>query len=140
MSLHIGELGRGGPTLHIPSDQHLADGGVGDRGRFMRLAAWINVESQVAVGCVGAVLAYLLRRAAIDGGGSGGGQEELRVLEVEMVTMNDTMMVGVEAMSALRVFEREGHPTAQGGGGVGEKGKEGLSLFGLLTLMIWRLV
>ncbi|TGZ76787.1 hypothetical protein EX30DRAFT_336190 [Ascodesmis nigricans] len=131
ITLRIGEPGVG-PTLHVPSGQHEVD--AGDRGRFMKLAAWVNTESRVSVGCVGAVLAYLMRREAIDARG-GEGVGGLRVMEVEMVTLKETMMVGVEAMRALRVFEREGHPAGFGRGGTSgvDGGKEGLSLFGILN-------
>lgn len=126
MSLNIGEPGVG-PTLHIPSDQHNDNPGGSDRGKLLKLAAWISVDSRVSAGCAGAVLAYLQRRAAIDAGG-GDGRDGLKVQEVEMITLKDCVMVNAETMAALRIFEKENHPRASGDAG---RGKEGLSLYGM---------
>lgn len=41
-------------------------GFTGRQGKFLRLSAWIDMESRLTVGCAGALLAYVGRRKAVE--------------------------------------------------------------------------
>lgn len=93
ISIRIGESNGPSITIQTPGDMHDISGELRRRGNLLRLAGWINVESKVTVGCAGAVLTYLQRKASIDGGpgeGDGGG---VLVAEIEMWSMADVMYV-----------------------------------------------
>lgn len=80
-------------TLHTPEDIHDLSGGQQRRGNLLRLAGWINLDSRITVGCAGAVLAYLQRKASIESVnvGSGRADEGIAVAEIEMWSMSDVM-------------------------------------------------
>lgn len=80
-------------TLHTPEDIHDLSGGQQRRGNLLRLAGWINVDSKITVGCAGAVLAYLQRKASIESVhvGSGRGDDGIAVAGIEMWSMSDVM-------------------------------------------------
>ncbi|BFZ65463.1 chaperone ATPase hsp78 [Saitoella coloradoensis] len=109
-----------------------AEEGNGQREGLMRLAGWVDVDSKVTVGCVGAVIAYFARRRLI--GGIHGDDEFARVSvnAISMFSMNDYMLVNADTICSLQIFEDESHPNfhMQGRGG---RGKEGLSLFGIMN-------
>jgi DNA mismatch repair protein MSH5 len=88
IALRIGE--EQGPDVVVPADLHdvSADGGQ-SRGNLLKLAAWVDMESRVTVGCAGAVLAYLQRKKAVEEGAERGGA--LAVQSVEMFSLRNVM-------------------------------------------------
>ncbi|KAI5853195.1 DNA mismatch repair protein MutS, partial [Morchella snyderi] len=132
ISIRIGESNGPSITIQTPGDLHDISAGSRRRGNLLRLSGWINVESKVTVGCAGAVLTYLQRKASIDGGpgeGDGGG---ILVAEIEMWSMADVMFVNADTICSLQIFEDESHPNFHMQGPKG-RGKEGLSLFGIMN-------
>ncbi|KAI5805773.1 muts domain V-domain-containing protein [Geopyxis carbonaria] len=129
MRLKLGE--ENGPTLalHVPGELSDTDT---TQGALLRLAAWIDIESRVTVGCVGAVLNWVQKRRAIESH-DGRTPTGIEVDKLEMVSLKDTMFINGDTMRALQIFENESHPNfhMQGKGG---RGKEGLSLFGIMNL------
>jgi DNA mismatch repair protein MSH5 len=126
ISLRIGE--EAGPVLRQDSDGH-----GGRKERLVTLAAWVDVDSRVTVGCAGAVLTHLQRRRAIEGDDNeqdGGGS--LGIAQIEMFSLKDVMFVNRDAIASLQIFESESHPDLQKQGR-GGRGKEGLSLFGIVN-------
>ncbi|RPA81666.1 hypothetical protein BJ508DRAFT_369742 [Ascobolus immersus RN42] len=108
-----------------------ADGGQGTLGRLMRVGGMVDLESRISVGCAGAVLTYLQRKRAVSAL-PGDQHEVLQVGDLRWFSLRDTMFVDKNALLSLQVFEDESHPNAhmQGRGG---RGKEGLSLFGIMN-------
>ena len=65
------------------------------RGRLLRLAGWIDLESRLSIGCAGAVLAYMQRRksAGYLPGDVDGINMIFRIASMEMFSLRDTMQV-----------------------------------------------
>lgn len=150
-AINIGEDSGPVLTLQTPGDIHDISGGQQRRGNLLRLAGWINVDSRITVGCAGAVLTYLQRKASIESVhvGSGYGDEIIAMAGIEMWSMSDVMyimkqhrfsiqmltecrFVNGDTICSLQIFEDESHPNFHMQGPKG-RGKEGLSLFGILN-------
>jgi DNA mismatch repair protein MSH5 len=88
IALRIGE--DHGPDIQVPADLHdvFSDGGQ-SRGNLLKLAAWIDIDSRITVGCAGAVLAYLQRKKAIEEGANREGV--LAIQSVEMFSLQNVM-------------------------------------------------
>lgn len=95
LAINIGEDSGPSLTLQTPGDIHDISGGQQRRGNLLRLAGWINVESRVTVGCAGAVLTYLQKKASMDSVHVGSGRdtrnEGITVAGIEMWSMSDVM-------------------------------------------------
>lgn len=93
--INIGEDSGPALTLQTPGDIHDISGRQQRRGNLLRLAGWINVDSRITVGCAGAVLTYLQRKASIDSVhvGSGHGDEGISMAVIEMWSMKDVMYI-----------------------------------------------
>ena len=131
-SLRIGT--QSGPTLVAQDGLDIMDisGEQQRQQNLVRLAAWVNLSSKASVGCIGAVLGYLQRQRAVDyiprdSRASGG----MVVATVEMFSLKDTMFINSDTICSLQIFENEGHPNFQVQGK--RRGKEGLSLFGIMN-------
>ncbi|CAP65007.1 uncharacterized protein PODANS_1_13960 [Podospora anserina S mat+] len=73
---------------------------------LVRLARIINLESQLSVGCAGAVLTDLERRRAVEEE-SGSGEEgkvPFRVKRIKMNLSTDTMLLGADALISLNII------------------------------------
>ncbi|KAF8420824.1 DNA mismatch repair protein MutS [Tirmania nivea] len=108
------------------------DGEQNRQENLVRLAAWINISNKVSVGCSGSILAYLQRKKAVEYLPGDPRATTACVAVVEMFSLKDTMFINRDTICSLQIFEDEGHPNfhMQGKGG---RGKEGLSLFGILN-------
>ena len=89
-----------GTTLLVPGDAFTYDdeqdhenfGSTNRQGKLLRLASWIDLESRVSVGCVGAILTHLQRRRAADYlPDDPDAQWAFRVRSLEMFTLQNTM-------------------------------------------------
>ncbi|KAL9597285.1 MAG: hypothetical protein Q9219_005266 [cf. Caloplaca sp. 3 TL-2023] len=103
-----------------------------DHGNLLRLSGLVNLESQLGVGCAGAVLTYLQRRKAVlylprDM------QCNLafRVLSVETFSLSGIMFIDAETLSALQIMHSQTHPQSHNQGPSTSGSKEGLSVYGL---------
>lgn len=73
---------------------------------LVRLARIINLESQLSVGCAGAVLTDLERRRAVEEESSSGeeGKVPFRVKHIKMNLSTDTMLLGADALISLNII------------------------------------
>ncbi|KAF5020717.1 hypothetical protein F66182_7279 [Fusarium sp. NRRL 66182] len=102
--------------------------------RSLRYGGYINMNSQVSVGCAGALLGDLLRRRSTgflpDGQVAG---VLFRVLNIRMFSLSAYMFVSADALLSLQILQTELHPNSQAWGTYPNKGnsKESLSVYGL---------
>ena len=62
------------------------------QGKLLRLSGWIDLDSQLAVGCAGAVLTYLQRRRTAQYlPGDEDANRAFRISSIEMFTLEGTM-------------------------------------------------
>ena len=70
------------------------EAGLGNRGKLLRISAWIDLDSHVAIGCAGAILTYLQRRRSIDYlPGDEDAYIAFCVKSMEMFSLQGTMLV-----------------------------------------------
>ncbi|KAF4949592.1 hypothetical protein FGADI_8787 [Fusarium gaditjirri] len=102
--------------------------------RQLRYGGCINMNSQVSVGCAGAVLGDILRRRFAgflpDGQVAG---VLFRVTDIRMFSLNTYMYVSKNALLSLQILQTELHPNSQAWGPDANKSnsKESLSVYGL---------
>ncbi|RUP45064.1 hypothetical protein BC936DRAFT_148657, partial [Jimgerdemannia flammicorona] len=97
---------------------------------YLYLAGFVDMESQVTVGCVGALIGYLnrIRAEGLLPETSEDEDRPLEVLGVEPFSLSTIMHTNADTLSSLQIFEDESHPNMHQ-----SRGKEGLSLFGILN-------
>ncbi|KAF4415392.1 DNA mismatch repair MSH5 [Fusarium acutatum] len=102
--------------------------------RQLRYGGCINMNSQVSVGCAGALLGDVLRRRSAgflpDGQVAG---VFFRVVDIRMFSLNTYMYVSTDALLSLQILQTELHPNSQAWGPDANKSnsKESLSVYGL---------
>ncbi|KAH7218203.1 hypothetical protein ACKRZS_010468 [Fusarium odoratissimum] len=102
--------------------------------RQLRYGGCINMNSQVSVGCAGALLGDILRRRSAgflpDGQVAG---VLFRVVDIRMFSLNTYMYVSTDALLSLQILQTELHPNSQAWGPDANKSnsKESLSVYGL---------
>ncbi|KAF5632203.1 DNA mismatch repair MSH5 [Fusarium sp. NRRL 52700] len=102
--------------------------------RQLRYGGCINMNSQVSVGCAGALLGDVLRRRSAgflpDGQVAG---VLFRVVDIRMFSLNTYMYVSTDALLSLQILQTELHPNSQAWGPDANKSnsKESLSVYGL---------
>ena len=73
-------------------DNRYEAGFTGYQGNLLRLAAKVDIESRLSVGCAGAVLSYLARRKAVEYlPGDADANLAFRVSIIESFSLDDTM-------------------------------------------------
>lgn len=99
----------------------------------LRLESYIDTEGNyVSVGCAGAVLLNVRRRRAIQNPHVEEGPDQYGVSRLKLWTMENTMFLNADTMTSLQIFSDESHPSFHKQGRHG-RGKEGLSLFGIVN-------
>ncbi|KAL9099242.1 MAG: hypothetical protein Q9163_005233 [Psora crenata] len=104
------------------------------QGKLLKLSATVDMESNLTIGCVGAVLTYLGRRRGFDSGtGDLNSKTSLRVSSVQMFSAKDLMFLNADTLASLQILHQESSPyTHSQGPSKGASGsKEGLSVYGL---------
>ncbi|KAF5679949.1 DNA mismatch repair MSH5 [Fusarium circinatum] len=102
--------------------------------RQLRYGGCINMNSQVSVGCAGALLGDVFRRRSTgflpDGQVAG---VLFRVVDIRMFSLNTYMYVSTDALLSLQILQTELHPNSQawGPGANKSNSKESLSVYGL---------
>jgi DNA mismatch repair protein MSH5 len=95
-------VGGEGVRLLIPGDSLTYDDGQGHdefgstshQGKLLRISGWINFDSRVSLGCVGAVLTSLQRKRSAEFlQDDPDGQQAYRITSMEMFSMQGTMYV-----------------------------------------------
>lgn len=75
----------------------------GRQGKFLRLSAWIDVESSITIGCAGALLTYIGRRKAVEYLPNGAAVSTLfGISSVEMFNLKDMMYAPAELINNER--------------------------------------
>lgn len=87
-------------TFLVPGDSatyedeqdHESFGSTNRQGKLLRLSSWVDFESRLGVGCMGAILTYLQRKRAADYlPGDPNAEFAIRVRSLEMFTLQNTM-------------------------------------------------
>jgi DNA mismatch repair protein MSH5 len=82
----------GDPTTYDDELDHDNFGSTNRQGKLLRLSSWIDFESRIGIGCMGAVLTHLQRRRAADYlPDDPDAQWAFRVRDLEMFTLQKTM-------------------------------------------------
>ncbi|ETS87538.1 hypothetical protein PFICI_01366 [Pestalotiopsis fici W106-1] len=113
-------------------DQHDQHGSM--LGSLMRLGTSINLESQLSIGCAGAVLSDLNRRRTAEYlPGDLDATIAFRIKSIEMFKLFDSMFVSADTLASLQILRSEFHPNSQmrGPDGSSSGAKESLSVYGL---------
>lgn len=72
----------------------------GRQGKFLRLSAWIDVESSITIGCAGALLTYIGRRKAVEYLPNGAViSTSFGISSVEMFSLKDMMYAPAELIN-----------------------------------------
>jgi DNA mismatch repair protein MSH5 len=87
-----------GDSLTYDDDQeHDELGSTSHQGKLLRISGWINLDSRVSLGCVGAVLTSLQRKRSAEFlQDDPDGQQAYRITSMEMFSMRGTMYVSVD--------------------------------------------
>ncbi|MCJ1475715.1 MutS protein msh5 [Lambiella insularis] len=113
---------------------HYETGFTKRQGRLLRLSGLIDLESQLSVGCAGAVLTYLQRRRAVQYlPGDTDAARSFHISAIEMFTLANVMFVNADTLISLQILQSEAHPHThnQGPTNASSGSKEGLSIYGL---------
>ncbi|KAK0104513.1 MutS protein msh5 [Cadophora gregata] len=107
-----------------------------DMGKLMRLAGWIDLDSELTLGCAGAVMEYLGRRRSVDY--LPNDEEALvafRIRAVETFALSDLMYINTDTLVSLQIIQSERHPNShmQGPNQATSGAKESLSVYGLFS-------
>ncbi|KAI9494539.1 DNA mismatch repair protein MutS [Zychaea mexicana] len=121
-----------GASLPMATDVYCDDPHDGQRRQaYLQLSCYVDLDSQVSVGCAGALLNYLEQLedtsnrpigSRFDNGTS------FQALLLRSFSSEQCMQISKESQKSLCIFEKDLHPNAHQ-----KRGKESLSLFGLLN-------
>ncbi|KAK9447277.1 DNA mismatch repair protein MutS [Limtongia smithiae] len=131
-----------GVDYRTPDDVIIEDDDGGDNMRFFSssaslidLAARVNIDKEVSIGCAGAVMAYAQRLTALDNGVLPETAGGVRISSVEVLNLNTVMFINSDTICSLQIFQDETHPNFHS---TATRAKEGLSLFGILNFTVTR--
>lgn len=141
VQLNVGAQDGPHVVFSVPGDVHgtvraqgIDDDAQGSQAALLRLSGWIQTESQVTVGCAGAVVSYIQRRRlARFLPTDPAAQAYFRLAVIEMFSLRDMMLINADTMLSLQIFQSEHHPHRHRQGPAGSGSKEGLSIFGLFV-------
>ncbi|KAF2154784.1 DNA mismatch repair protein MSH5 [Myriangium duriaei CBS 260.36] len=99
---------------------------------MLELGSSIDLESQLTIGCAGALVGYIQRRRnAAHVPGDVSIQSLFQIASVQTFSLKNTMYINTDTLVSLQIIQSESHPDAQNQGPRNSGAKEGLSLFGL---------
>ncbi|KAJ9602597.1 hypothetical protein H2200_012790 [Cladophialophora chaetospira] len=102
------------------------------RGKLAQIAAWLDLDNKVSIGCAGAIISYLQRRRSTAYlPGDPDANHAFRVAQLEMFTLKGTMLVNTDTLVSLQIIQPESHPNAFNQGPGTSGAKESLSTYGL---------
>ncbi|KAH9210583.1 muts domain V-domain-containing protein [Leptodontidium sp. 2 PMI_412] len=129
----------GQPQFNLTTPGHTVVGAAPDEmGRQMRLSGWINLDSELTIGCAGAVMEYIGRRKSIDYlPNDEAALVAFRIRSIEMFALSDMLFVNADTLASLQIIQSESHPNShmQGPNKSTSGAKESLSLYGLFSLL-----
>ncbi|KAI0914150.1 putative MSH5 protein [Ustulina deusta] len=134
-------LGMDGPQSMLYStvvdDTVLEDQSRGSRqGQLMRLATFVNLDSQLSIGCAGAVLSDIQRRRTIQYlPNDPDALTAFGIRSVQMFSLFNSMFVNADTLVSLQIMQSEYHPNSHQRGPTGSTSgaKESLSVYGLFS-------
>ncbi|KAI1154751.1 muts domain V-domain-containing protein [Nemania diffusa] len=118
----------------LEADNHHSRGS--RQGQLMRLATSVNLDSQLTIGCAGAVLGDIQRRRTTQYlPNDPDALLAFRVRSVEMFSLFNSMFVNADTLVSLQIIQPEYHPNSLQRGPTGSTSgaKEGLSVYGLFS-------
>ncbi|KAI1273344.1 putative MSH5 protein [Xylaria sp. FL0933] len=104
--------------------------------QLMRLATFINLDSQLSVGCAGAVLSDIQRRRTIQYlPNDPDAMAAFGIRSVQMFSLFNSMFVNADTLASLQIMQSEYHPNSHQRGPTGSTSgaKESLSVYGLFS-------
>jgi len=120
-----------GDVLSV-DDANISGSSMTRQGQLLRLAGWVDLESQITVGCAGAILGFFhRRRTAAYLPGDENAHTMFRISAIEMFSLKGTMFVNTDTLLSLQIIQSETHPHMQNQGPRNSGSKEGLSVYGL---------
>ncbi|GAA5852579.1 hypothetical protein JCM3766R1_005370 [Sporobolomyces carnicolor] len=104
------------------------DGDAMRRNRELRLKSFMSglEKSLLALGCAGALVTALKRIKASQGDLQ---PDRFTVSGLKLMQMNKVMQINADALTSLQIFQEEAHASMHAA-----RGKEGLSIFGIVNL------
>ncbi|KAI2635026.1 putative MSH5 protein [Xylaria nigripes] len=106
------------------------------QGQLMRLAASINLDSQLTIGCAGAVLSDIQRRRTAQYlPNDPDALVAFGIRSIEMFSLFNSMFVNADTLVSLQIMQSEYHPNSHQRGPTGSSSgaKESLSVYGLFS-------
>ncbi|KAI1336455.1 muts domain V-domain-containing protein [Xylariaceae sp. FL0016] len=106
--------------------------------RMMKLGTAINLDSELTVGCAGALLRDIERRKTAQyQPDDPDASVAFGIKSVEIFSLFNSMFVNADTMSSLQILDSEQHPSShqQGPAGSNSGAKESLSILGLFQYM-----
>ncbi|GAW18856.1 hypothetical protein ANO14919_083380 [Xylariales sp. No.14919] len=106
------------------------------QGKLMRLATSINLDSQLSIGCAGAVLSDIQRRRTAQYlPNDPDALVAFRIRSVQMFSLFNSMFVNADTLASLQIMQSEYHPNSHQRGPTGSTSgaKESLSVYGLFS-------
>lgn len=138
VNLNLGLQDGTRPIFNVPGEplanDHTNEDLAGQQGQLLRLGGCIDLESQITIGCAGALISYLQRRrAAAYLPGDDAAYLMFRISTLEMFSLRDTMFVNADTLHSLQILDAESHPNSHNRGPTkaNSGAKEGLSIYGL---------
>ncbi|TGJ88151.1 hypothetical protein E0Z10_g516 [Xylaria hypoxylon] len=118
----------------LEADAHQSQGS--RQGQLMRLATSINLDSQLSVGCAGAVLSDIQRRTTAQYlPNDPDALVAFGIRSVQMFSLFNSMFVNADTLASLQIMQSEYHPNSHQRGPTGSTSgaKESLSVYGLFS-------
>ncbi|KAI0542909.1 putative MSH5 protein [Xylaria digitata] len=121
----------------LEADAHTSRGS--RQGQLMRLATSINLDSQLSIGCAGAVLSDIQRRKTVQYlPNDPDALAAFRIKSVQMFSLFNSMFVNADTLVSLQIMQSEYHPNSHQRGPTGSTSgaKESLSVYGLFSHLV----
>ncbi|KAH7330304.1 muts domain V-domain-containing protein [Rhexocercosporidium sp. MPI-PUGE-AT-0058] len=122
-------------ALTTPANAMIGDA-PDEMGRQMRLAGCIDLDSELTIGCAGAVMEYIGRRKSVDYlPNDEAALAAFRIRSLELFSLSDMLFVNADTLASLQIIQSESHPNShmQGPNKSTSGAKESFSLYGLFT-------
>ncbi|KAI1304784.1 putative MSH5 protein [Xylaria venustula] len=121
----------------VADNDVLEDQGQGCRqGQLMRLSTFVNLDSQLSIGCAGAVLSDIQRRRTVQYlPNDPDALAAFGIRSVKMFSLFNSMFVNADTFASLQIMQSEYHPNSHQRGPTGSTSgaKESLSVYGLFS-------
>ncbi|KAI0966931.1 putative MSH5 protein [Xylaria arbuscula] len=121
----------------VADNDVLEDQGQGCRqGQLMLLSTFVNLDSQLSIGCAAAVLSDIQRRRTVQYlPNDPDALAAFEIRSVKMFSLFNSMFVNADTFASLQIMQSEYHPNSHQRGPTGSTSgaKESLSVYGLFS-------